>query len=219
MVVLLLYMLAITGPLGALAFVVESVRKKRKGIVFAGIFAILIAYGWVAFMGQALGACGGLPFLGEEFEWPMFFTDGAVEDSLGKRYVPHAAVGRIQVYDSEGNFLRGWFVDAGGGVFKLHVTEDDELEVFTARGDRHLVFAGDGRLLKKGHYPGESYDDLPVGPYCEISLGVPWYLLPLTSPLLAWLVVVMGFAGMVIFNRCNKVKPTKDDAPDARTSR
>ncbi len=68
MAALLLYMFAIVGPLGALVFVLESVQKKRKGIVFACVFAVLMAYGWVAFLGQALGACGGLPFLGEGFE-------------------------------------------------------------------------------------------------------------------------------------------------------
>ncbi len=122
------------------------------------------------------------------------------------------------MYDSEGNFLRGWFVNAGGGVFKLHITENDELEVFIAGGDRHLVFAEDGSLLKEGHYPGASYAALPVGPYCAISLAVPWYLLPLTSPVVAWLVVVMGMAGMVTFKKCSKAEPNEDNAPDARTS-
>lgn len=218
MAVLLLYMFAIVGPLGALGFVLEAVQKKRKAIVLACVVAVLFAYGWAAFVVQGLGACGGLSFLGEAFEWPIFFTSGTVEDSLGRRYVPHTRAGRIQVYDSEGNFLRGWFLNTGGGVFKLHVTEDDELEVFIASGDRHLVFAADGSLLREGHYPGESYDVLPVGPYCEISLTVPWYLFPLTSPVVAWLVVVMGITGMMIFKKCSKAEPNKDDAPDAHTS-
>jgi hypothetical protein len=218
MVILVLYMFAVGGPIGALGFALEAVQKKRKPIVLACVVAVLFAYGWTAFVVQALGACGGLPFLGDKFEWPIFFTSGTVEDSLGQRYVPHTAAGRIQMYDREGKFLRGWFVDAGGRVFKLHVTEDDELEVFIARGDWHLVFAADGSLLREGPYAGESYDALPVGPYCEITLAVPWYLFPLTSPFVAWLTGVAGMVGMVLFNKYTKPEPNKDDKPDARTS-
>lgn len=196
--VILLYMMLIAGPLVALALVLEALQKKRRKVVLTGICAVLITYGWCAFMAQALGACGGLPFIGETFNWPILFTDGAVKDSAGRRYIPHTAAGRIQVYDMNGNFLRGWFIDAGGGVFKLHVTSGDELEVFTARGDRHLVFDAAGRLIREGRYPGETYDALPVGPACKISLGVPWLLLPLTSPFLAWLVAGIGFVGLGI---------------------
>jgi hypothetical protein len=211
--------LAIVGPLGGLVFVLESVQKEHKRIVLAGICAVLFAYGWVAFMGQPLAACGGMPFLGKGFEWPILFTDGAVEDSLGMRYVPHTAAGRIQVYDRDGNFLHGWFVEASGGPFTLHVTEDDKLEVFTVRGNLHLVFSGDGTLLEEGYYADESYPDLPFGPSAEISLRVAWYLLPLASPLLAWLVGLVGFVGMIILNKYNKMEPNKDDAHGARTPR
>jgi hypothetical protein len=145
-----------------------------KGVLPVTLCAFLLAYGWFAFFGQR----GGLGFVGEAFEWPLVWTGGAVENARGERFVPVIAPGRIQVYGREGEFLRGWFIPASGGRFKLHVTEDDNLEVFTSRGNRRLVFAADGTLLGDGQYR-EDYDRLPTGPACRVDSMSPWYLWPL----------------------------------------
>lgn len=69
---------------------------------------------------------GGLSFVSGSFEWPLLSTAGAVENARGMRFVPMIAPGRIQVYDREGEFLRGWFLPASGGGFKLHVAKNDD---------------------------------------------------------------------------------------------
>jgi hypothetical protein len=120
------------------------------------------------------------------------------------------ASSRIQVYDREGKFLRGWSVPASGGAFKLHVTKDDNLEVFTARGDRRLVFAADGTLLVEGQYRGEDYDRLPTGPDCQFNHTAAWYLLPLAHPFLAMLPGVAGFVGIVFLFHINNARRFSD---------
>ena len=162
-----------------------------KGLLPVTPCAFLLAYGWFAFFAQR----GGLGFVGETFEWPLVWTGGAVENARGERFVPVVAAARIQVYDSKDAFLRGWFIDACGGVFKLHVTEDDNLEVFTSRGSRRLVFAADGTLLGEGQYR-ENYNRLPTGPACRVDRMSPWSLWPLANPFLSLLPGLAGLAGL-----------------------
>ena len=102
---------------------------------------------------------------------------------------------RIQVYGSRGRVPRGWFIVASGGAFKLHVTEDDLLEVFTIRGNRRLVYAADGTLLGDGQYR-EDYDRLPTGPACRVDRMSPWYLWPHGQPVSGHAAGLAGLAGL-----------------------
>lgn len=195
MVVLGCYLLPLVILLGFPVAYLEA-GGRRKGLLPATLCAALAGYGCFAFFAQG----GGLKFVGESFEWPMVTTAGAVENARGQRFVPLTAAGRIQVYDSEGEFVRGWFIPASGGGFKLHVTTSDHLEVFTVRGDRRLVYAAEGTLLSDDHYR-EDYAQLPTGPVCRVDRRGAWYLWPLAHP---WLAMLPSFAGlgglMVLFN-------------------
>jgi hypothetical protein len=168
-----------------------------KGLLLVTLSAFLLAYGTFAFFAQA----GGLFFVGESFEWPLVSMAGAVENARGQRFVPVIAPRRIQVYNGEDQFVSGWFIPASGGGFKLHITNDDNLEIFTVRGDRLLVFAADGTLLTEGHYRGEDYDQRPTGPDCRVDRLSAWYLWPLAHPFLALLPFAGGLGGLaLLFN-------------------
>lgn len=188
MIVLFCFMLPLCLLL-SLPLAYLEMGGRWKGLLPVTLCAFLFAYGWFAFFAQR----GGLGFVGESFEWPLVWTGGAVENARGERFVPVVASARIQVYDSKDEFLRGWFIDACGGIFKLHVTEDDNLEVFTSRGNRRLVFAADGTLLGDRQYR-EDYDRLPTDPTCRVDRVSPWYLWPLAHPILA---LLPGFAGLL----------------------
>jgi hypothetical protein len=58
-------------------------------------------------------------------------------------------IGRIQVYDASGQFLRGWFVPASGGAFRLAIGAGDEVEVITARRPKKLVYSLGGELRQE----------------------------------------------------------------------
>ncbi len=193
-----MYVSALVGPLGAIFFLWEVAGKNRKLLWTAGPCAAMFAYGWVAFMAQGLGSGGALPELGPRWEWPVLSTEGAVVDTLGRSYVPHATAGRIQVYDSSGAFLYGWFVPAGGGSFRLHVAKDGRLDVYVARSSAHLVYAGDGQLLTESRFPEGTYGEVPTGPPSDIEVSAPLYLWPFGSPFLAWLVIGNALVGMLI---------------------
>src|SRR5262249_29184513 len=154
--------------------------------------AALAAYGVLAFFGAFLSATGGLPWKSEETQVPMWLVDGAVVDPNGLIYCPSSPWGRIQLYDRDKRFIRGWPVQAFGGVFRLHIDAENHLEVATARRRMLYVFDREGRLLSTASYEPRSYSDFDHWRGIAVTLPTPFYLLPLTHPLFAWLVALAG---------------------------
>ena len=190
--------------LGFVFIALDGVRKaggKQRGRRWTEIVCgLLVAYGGVAFFAQALAAAGGLRFLGPSVEWPVGTPDAVTEDSQGRRVASLAGCGRIQVYANDGQFLKGWFVDASGGVFKVRVAADDKIEVFTARGRRRLRYSPDGVLLERGRYAG-GYSELQSGPPVVASFRTPLLLWPFAHPAAGWSVAAVGMVGLVSSGR------------------
>lgn len=168
------------------------VRGWRKWpLLLAGA---MVAVGGVGFMGQVLSAVGGLNWLPESFEWPAGAVEGMITTPSGLRIVPTTAAGRVQLYDADWNFLRGWHIGPGAsGAFALRPLDGDRFEVITARGDHRYVFSTQGDLLSAGTYPGEEYERFS-GAGVPAVVPTPWWLWVFTNPLHAWLVFAGGFA-------------------------
>ncbi len=174
---------------------------RRWPLLLAGA---MVAVGIAGFLGQALSAVGGLNWLPHSFEWPAGSVDGMITTQSGLRVVPTAAAGRVQVYDAEWNFKRGWHIGPGaGGAFALRPLENDRFAVFTVRGNRHYIFNTDGELVSQGTYP--------AGDYARVrSAGQPavvptrWWLWVFTNPLHGWLVFAGGFAVLGLASFCRK---------------
>jgi hypothetical protein len=193
---------------GAAAALLAGLRERGLRRVLWLLCASLILYGGVAFFGQALSATGGLSFLGPSFEWPMGYVRGVVRDSAGRYIAIHGPAGRIQVYDNQGRFVRGWFVRTCGGSAKLRVIDNDYVEVFTAVRQRRFLFSPDGTLLQEGTYAPKSYDDLPFGPAIAMTFDTPWALSPFTHPLIAWGMVFLGMLGLLALDRTKRKSRT-----------
>jgi len=163
-------------------------------------FAALVIYGGMGFFGQGLAALGGLWFVGPTVEWPVGVPDNVTLDSHGRRVVTLTACGRLQIYTSDGTFLRGWFVDASGGTFMARITEADEIEVRTARGRKRLLYSPAGELLERGSYQG-AYSDANPGPSHPSAFHTPLFLWPFAHPFVAWGVAAIGMAGLVLAQR------------------
>jgi hypothetical protein len=155
-----------------------------------------LVYGCVGFLGQLTAGAGGLAFIPPSFQWPVVWPETSARDLAGNSVVGLAPSGRIQTYDQRGAFVRGWFVPAGGGSFKLRTVGSGNVEVFTARGDKHLLFSPTGALLEESHYsPPELYDGIPPHDGAAAAVAAPWFLWPLASPLVAFLVYAAGLVG------------------------
>jgi len=152
-----------------------------------------MAIGGLGFFGTALSATGGLAWLPSNFEWPAGFATGILTMTDGKQVVPLTAAGRIQVYDSEWRFLKGWYVDAGGGIFKIR-PKDNEIEVITSRGRMRYLYAIDGSLLSQDSYAPQSYADFPT-PGRSAVVPTRWWLWLFSSPFYSW---ATGATGMIL---------------------
>jgi len=82
-------------------------------------------------------------------EFPLGSLGSIAVDGEGRIYCAAGFYSRIQVYDTNGEFLRGWFVDATEGMIVVDVEEDGLLHVRTARGSRHFIYDAEGSLLQE----------------------------------------------------------------------
>jgi hypothetical protein len=90
------------------------------------------------------------------FELPLGDLEGIAVDSEGNIYCGLQFYSRIQVYDAEGRYIYGKFINSAGGAFRIRINQNDQLEVATARNDKLYIFAKDGTLVRElsevGHY-------------------------------------------------------------------
>jgi hypothetical protein len=185
-----------------LAEAIRVRRTKSAGTLICGVAGLLlIAYGMLGFFGAFLSATGRLPWRSEDTAFPMGRVEGAVIDADGLIYCPSPSWGRIQLYDRDKRFIRGWFVNAFGGEFRIHVNAQNQLEVATARRRMLYVFDREGHLLSSASHEPQSYADFDSRTGSVIWIPTPFYLLPLTHPVVAWLVAAAGMLLLVTATR------------------
>jgi hypothetical protein len=212
---IVLFGLAVVGA--AVLRLAEAIRMRPQPttrMLVGGIVGVaLIAYGMLGFFGAFVSATGRLPWTSKDTALPMGRVDGAVVDRDGLIYCPSTPWGRIQLYDRNKRFIRGWSVEAFGGVFRLHINAENHLEVATARRRMLYVFDREGRLLSGASMDPRSYPDLDHWRGSVIWIPTPFYLLPLTHPFFAWLVAAAGMVLVMVATRQHvKGAPPKADA-------
>jgi hypothetical protein len=160
----------------------------------------LIGYGGLAFCAQPLAALAGPSFTTASFEWPVGFAGGVVRDARGRYVVPLDPCNRIQVYDRDDKFLKGWFVDPPGKVFRLRIADGDRIEALGSRGEK-LVYSGSGELLKRESYDRDAVGQVPQEGSTRRWFPTAWLLLPFAHPVIAWLTAMVGMWGQILLER------------------
>ena len=87
-------------------------------------------------------------FQGEKIEFPLSMPKSIVVDSHGHIYCGLNFYSRIQVYNRNGKFLKGWPVNALGGDFRIFIDNKDRLQVITNSGRYRYIYNFDGKMLK-----------------------------------------------------------------------
>jgi hypothetical protein len=87
-------------------------------------------------------------------ELPLGHPASIAVDADGNIYCGLQFYGRVQKYDSRGQFIKGWFISASGGRFRLRVNEANQLEVATTRKATLFRFDTNGELLEQRGSPG-----------------------------------------------------------------
>jgi len=171
-------------------------RQSKRGDPFnwivwlGGLFVVLGAAG---FFGAMLSSAGMLS-LPPSFEWPPGYVSGVVTLPGGSRAVPLEPSGRLQIYDPDWRYQRGWQIAAEGGPFKIVTAQPEKIEVYTLRGRHHFTYSEDGQLLANETYTQPYGLVLSEGS----SQVVPTFplLWPFSSPFLSVGLVVIG--GMLL---------------------
>jgi hypothetical protein len=192
----------------ALIWLFAAVRGIKRAVTSIGrpkwmvvVLYLLLALGGEGFFAQSLCTTGVIK-LPPSFQWPAGYVSGVTATEDGKQVVPLTPVSRVQIYDAQWRFVTGWYVNTGGGDFKVQSSPGGLIEVFTARGRRHYSFSQDGHLISSGGYSDE-FSSLPGGE----SLVVPTspFLWIFSSPFLSWAVGMIGLAGLLVVS---KIDPT-----------
>ncbi len=118
---------------------------------------LFLVIGGIGFFAGFIAMGFGVAFENlDSFELPLGDLEGITVDSEGNIYCGLQFYSRIQVYNAEGKFVYGKFIDSAGGAFRIRINQDDQLEVATARNDKLYIFARDGFLVRElsdvGHY-------------------------------------------------------------------
>lgn len=127
------------------------------------------------------------------FEWPVGQATNVLAYRDGTLVVGHKPSGRIQVYDENHDFVRGWFLEEGvSGTFKLAACSESSFYVYTARGSHRYEFDFLGTTLSSSTY-AEPYESFPPAGGAVV-LPFPFYLTPLLSPFVAFVFAMIGAA-------------------------
>lgn len=192
-------------------------RRARVLKLSAGALLLL---GFVGWFGGALMLIHKPGWISSNTQLPLGDLHCIAVDSQGRIYCGLGFYSRIQVYDDQGRFLRGWWIDATGRL-RLHMAEGDRLEVEAIRRDRIFTFDPNGTLIESRQETEAQREDfdrrdqLPVADARGRTFAVrsklfwprvvredqagrttiismPWYLWPIMGPLPAWLFFFVG---------------------------
>ncbi len=151
-------------------------NSKAKFIVRT-VAALFLAIGSIGFFAGFL--VGNVVKFPEGFELPLGELKGIAVDSDGNIYCGTWYYSRVQVYDSEGNYIRGTFVDSAGGAFRIKINRNDELEVATARNDKLYRFGKEGTLvteLSDAHHYFDEFGEIGETQYHDKSQNATYQI-------------------------------------------
>ena len=103
--------------------IARDIKKGGPPKWIIGTLGFLIVVGMVGFFAPSLFALDILK-LPNSFQWPAGYAIGVMRMPDGKYVVPLVPSGRVQLYDSQWRFLRGWHIDANAGDIKVECPPD-----------------------------------------------------------------------------------------------
>ena len=164
------------GPLAPFSTKTQPWTKHRVAIVGT----ILVVLGATPLIANKLEVVDLMNWLPAAFEWPAGFAPVASMPG-GVHIVSLIPTGRIQIYDRDWRFVRGWHVTTFGDVFRAAPIAEDRIEVVSEHGLRQYVFSLSGDLIATESYAPVSSSLLKS---FTKSRYVPthWWLFPFSDP-------------------------------------
>lgn len=187
-------------------------KKTVPLIILRVIASLLMIYGAIGFFSHSLLTIERLDALLKTVEWPMGRVNNVLTTDEGYLIAPHTNSGRIQIYDSELNFIRGWTIDSRGGSFILKGPENDSFTIYTSRGSNIFTYDLEGNLLSSEKYSDYQADYMALR---QDGIGMkfptPFYLLTLAYPMLAWLFGIIGLGMHMVMVVLDKISKKREE--------
>lgn len=218
---------------GAMSDVQKQKKRTKKLLYVIGFTCIFF---WITgFFGGALCSLGVLQWIPDRIEFPLALVEDLGVSRDGDLFVLVRFYGRIQVYDKNGDFVRGWFFYAPSGKVYMIVNENNTIAVEAYSSDTIYTFNDKGTLLKTNEHKdmyseyaseentkhlfnestGVQYDVegfvfpkiIQSGPEGETEIGKnDFYLFAFQGPVQAF---ALGFTGMFIVSHIDKKRKKK----------
>ncbi len=178
----------------------------------------LVAIGATGFLGGFMAAAGASAYVPSGVALPLGAVQSWHVDTAGNIYLALAFYGRVQQYDAQGRYIRGWAVPTSGGPLTLASADPGEIAVYAARPERRFLYDTAGQSLgsiSADHFPEDTVATRPsaTGGQLEfirsqlwpqvvhhrpdgtrvtlIQPTLPWWLLQ--GPLPVWGLLALGF--------------------------
>lgn len=158
----------------------------------------IMVIGIGGFEAQWLQSSGDLN-LPDSFQWPAGNVEGIANLGDGTHVVPMVDQARIQLYDANWHFLRGWnvYTHTYGKSFVVEALPGGSIKMLT--GDLYTyVFSADGQVLREehSHVPGDKIGEI-IYPHGEsIEVPTPLFLLVFSNPFYCWGISLLGGIGI-----------------------
>jgi len=147
--------------------------------------------------------------LPDSFEWPAGHVGGVARTLEGHFVVPLQFPARVQLYDSNLRFVRGWHVETGGESFTVASSAEGTIDIYRGLGQIRDSYteAGDFVSTENIYMPDfllrSRSTDRPSGEM--ISVPTPLWRVLIFNPFFIWLVAVFGVAGRFFLGRESKL--------------
>ncbi len=161
--ILIIAGLAIPFGVIVLSIVLPFIEVMLSGVPLKGIcigawitavtFSILVTIFSLGLFIFGIGGLSSLPkplqagLISSKVQCPLSHLNGIAIDRNGRIYLAIQGYSRIQVYTNQGDFSKGWFINARGAFFDIWI-DDDLLHAVIARRGGHEVYDLNGQLLK-----------------------------------------------------------------------
>ncbi len=137
----------------------RSARRRRVARVARPLGYFFFVLGGTLLAGSFYGAAWRIA---PRAEAPLTSLCSFAMDGRGRIYCGTGLYQRVQVYEADGTYVGGWFVDAAsGGSFLLAVSAEGNIQVVTSNGRYLEEYSPEGEFISRRKLGILEYEEFP----------------------------------------------------------
>lgn len=127
--------------------VIKIVLGVWLAIGIVGVFGVLLCH-WVGTLGVSMNS--------SRIRFPLGEVSSMITDAKERLWVYSTDLSRLQIFDQQGDFIRGWFVSSvspNPGTSEMHIDPNGHMHLILVSDD-HYMFDAVGNLLNHSKEEG-----------------------------------------------------------------